>query len=447
MKKLLLGLAFSVSGFFSAHSQQLTGPIDLESAVKIALENNLTLKRSELNQLSNEATLLQSQGARLPSLSSGASTGYRWGRSINPVTNLFETQRIGNINVSANSNATLFAGQRLTNSINQAKIDLEAGTYNIEATKNTITLNVINLYINIVFNREQAKIAERQLATTREQLDRTTRLVDAGSLPLADRLDLEAQVATNELEVINAYQSLNLSKLNLAQALQIPYTEDFEIIEPKLEINEGLTLTEDASSIFAAAVDNMPEIKAAEASLESARLGVKIAKGQFYPTLGVGANLFSNYVDRAAPGREPDPLGQQIQNNLSQSVNLQLSIPIFSQFNNKANLQRARVQERLAEIAQQEAENQLRQDIETAYNNALAAEQSYQASLTRVKSLEESFRISQQRFDLGAINSVDFQVSQANFFNAQADLINAKYTYIFRVKVLDFYLGNPINLN
>ncbi|MFC3414947.1 TolC family protein [Algoriphagus hitonicola] len=447
MKKLLLGFALSVGSFFCAYSQDFSGPLDLETAVKIALENNLSLKRSELNQLSNEATLLQSQGSRLPSFSTGASSGFRWGRSINPVTNLFETQRIGNINVSANSNATLFAGQRITNTVNQAKIDLETGTYNIEATRNTITLNVINLYINIVFNREQAKIAERQLETTKEQLERTKRLVQAGSLPLADQLDLEAQVATNELEVINAYQALNLSKLDLAQALQIPYSEGFEIVEPKLEINEDLIISEDAASIFATAIDNMPEIKAAKTSLESARLGVKIARGQYYPTLGVGANLFSNYVDRAAPGFEPDPLSRQIRNNLSQSVNIQLSIPVFSQFTNKANLQRARVQERLAEVSKQEAENQLRQDIETAYNNALAAEQSYQASLSRVKSLEETFRIAQQRFDLGAINSVDFQVSQANFFNAQADLINAKYTYIFRVKVLDFYLGNPINLN
>lgn len=447
MKKLLLGFALSIGSFFSSSSQDFNGPLDLETAVKVALENNLSLKRSELTQLSNEAALLQSQGSRLPSLSTGASSGFRWGRSINPVTNLFETQRIGNINVSANSNATLFAGQRITNTINQAKIDLETGTYNIESTKNTITLNVINLYINIVFNREQAKIAERQLETTKEQLERTKRLVQAGSLPQADQLDLEAQVATNELEVINAYQALNLSKLDLAQALQIPYSEEFEIVEPKLEINEELIITEDAASIFATAIDNMPEIKAAKTALESARLGVKIARGQFYPTLGIGANLFSNYVDRAAPGFEPDPLSQQIRNNLSQSVNLQLSIPIFSQFTNKANLQRARVQERLAEVSKQEAENQLRQDIETAYNNALAAELSYEASLSRVKSLEETFRIAQQRFDLGAINSVDFQVSQANFFNAQADLINAKYTYIFRVKVLDFYLGNPINLN
>jgi outer membrane protein len=193
----------------------------------------------------------------------------------------------------------------------------------------------------------------------------------------------------------------------------------------------------------------MPQIKAAEADVKSADYGVKVAKGGFFPTLDAGVSAFSNYVDQAFVfgTKEIIPFRTQVDNNFSQSGTLNLSIPLFTRFSNKSNLQRARVQRQLAEVSVTEAKNRLRQDIETAYNSALASEQSYQASLVRVKSLEETFRIAQQRFDLGAINSVDFQVAQNNLFNAQADLINAKYTYIFRVKVLDFYLGNPINLN
>ena len=436
MKKFILSIIWVIGCYFSAMSQDVSGAYDLETAVQIALENNLSLKRSELNQLSNEATLLQNKGSRYPSFQTGASSGYRWGRSINPVTNLF-----------ANSNVSIFAGGRINSSINQAQADIEAGLYNIEATKNDITLNVINLFVNVVFNREQVNIAENQLKTTKDQLARTTRLVEAGSLPLSDQLDLQAQNATNELEVINAKNSLRIAKLNLAQAMQIPFTDEFEVIEPKFEINESLMATENPSQIYESALAIMPELKAAEKNIESAEYGVKAARGAFLPTLGIGANVFSNYVDRGIPGRELDAFTTQIENNLSQSVNLQLNIPIFSQLSNKASLQRARVQRQLAEVTEIEVKNQLRQDIESAYTSALAAQQSYSASVTRVKSLEESFRIAQQRFDLGAINSVDFQVAQANYFNAQADLLNAKYTYIFRVKVLDFYLGNPINLN
>jgi outer membrane protein len=447
MKKYIWSL-FLASGFiFQIQAQDIpAGPYDLQTAVDIALENNLTLKRSELNQLSNEATVMQNKGARIPTLSTGASSGVRWGRSINPVTNLFETARIGNINLSANSNVTLFAGSRLTNTLNQSKTNLEAGSYNIEATKNDITLNIINLFVNVVFNREQVNIAESQLATSKEQLERTIKLVEAGSLPLSDQLDLQSQNATNELEVINARNNLRISKLNLAQAMQIPFSEDFQVIEPEFVINENLMATETPEVIYNTAVEIMPEIKLAEANVQSSEYGVKVAKGAFYPTLGIGANLFSNYVDRVF-GTERPGFGTQIQNNLSQSLNLNLNIPIFSQLNNKANIQRARVQRQISEVAEIEAKNTLRQDIETAYNSALSAEQSYEANLIRLKAVQESFRIAQQRLDAGAINSVDFQVAQNNLFNTQADLLNAKYTYIFRVKVLDFYLGNPINLN
>jgi outer membrane protein len=450
MKKIFLGviLAFGLSSIIFGQGETPLGPYDLQTCVNIALENNLTLKRTELNQQINEANLLQNQGQRIPTFSLGASSGYRWGRSINPVTNLFENNRIGNINLFANSSAPIFQGNRINNSVAQARKDLESGVFNLEATRNQITLNIINLFINVVFNREQVKIAENQLKTTSEQLDRTSKLVAAGSLPLSDQLDLQSQKSSIQLEFINAQNSLRIAKLNLAQAMQIPFSEDFNVIEPVFEVDKQVMASENSKEIFDIALEIMPEIKAAEAGVESAEYGVKIAKGAFLPTLGVGANLFSNYVDQPGFGQtEITPFPEQIDRNLSQSANLQLNIPIFSNFNNKSSIQRARAQKALSEVAADEARNTLRQNIEVAYTDALASKLSYEASLVRVESLEESFRVAQQRFDLGAINSVDFQVAQANLFNAQADLLNAKYTYIFRVKVLDFYLGNPINLN
>lgn len=447
MKKHFLSLLLFSGIALKVLAQQDASVYDLQNAVSVALENNLSLKRSQLNQLITETTLLQNRGQRLPTLSTGSSAGYRWGRSINPVTNLFQTSRIGNINLSASSNATIYGGGRINNSINQSLSDLEAGEYTLEAARNDISLNIINLFINVVFNREQVKIAENQLLSTNDQLDRTSKLVAAGALPYSDQLDLQAQNATNRAEVINAKNNLRISKLNLSQAMQIPFSEDFDVLEPAFEVNELLIATESPSKIYEVALGIMPEIKAAAANVESADYGVKIAKGAFMPTFGLGANVFSNYVDQVFGFGDRLSFGKQIDNNLSQSGNLQLSIPLFSQFNNKAGLQRARVQRQLAEISAQEAKNKLRQDIESAFNSAIAAEQSYEASLLRVSSLQESFRISQQRFDIGAINSVDFQIAQNNLFNAQAELLNSKYTYIFSVKVLDFYLGNPINLN
>lgn len=450
MKRIFLGVVLILGLITTSKAQveNFEGPYTLEQCVEIALTNNLTLKRTELNQKITEANLLESQGQRIPSLSVGGSSSYRWGRSLNPVTNLYETNELVTFNPFADARINIFSGMRNTNSIAQARKDLEAGQFDIQASRNQITLDIINQFINVVFNREQVKIAENQLNTSNDQLERTKRLVEAGTLAIAEQLDLQSTTATNQVEVINARNSLKLAKLNLAQAMQIPFTDDFEIVEPEFDINESLMATESAANIFEVAVETLPEIKSAMTKTESAEYGMKIAKAGYYPSLQLSGNLFSNYADQ--PKNEFsnfDPFSDQMRNNLSQSLGLSLNIPLFSNFSNRAGVQRARAQYQISQVAELEAKNLLRQDIETAYNQAMASEQSYQATLFRVESLKESFRVAQQRFDLGAINSVDFQVAQNNLFNAQADLLNAKYTYIFRVKVLDFYLGNPINLN
>lgn len=446
-KHYLTAVAFLLLTFSSTYAQDVDfSRLDLETCIEIALENNLTLQRSQTNLGITEANLIENKGQRIPTWNTGASSGYRWGRSINPVTNLFENNRIGNINLFSSSNFTIFAGQQITNSIQQNKIDIEAAQYNVLATENTITLNVVNFFINVVFNSEQLKIAQNQLASTKEQLANTTKLVDAGSLPLANKLDIQAQNATNELEVINATNNLRIAKLNLSQAMQIPFNDNFDIVIPELEAEEYSMADKEVDEVFESALALMPEIKAAELGVESAEVGIRLAQGGFFPTLGIGGSAFSNYIDQPNFFGVRDGFATQIGNNFSYSGNLQLNIPIFSNLRNRANVQRAKLQKRLSEIQEVETVNQLRQDIESAYTSAYAARQSYQASLIRVSSLEEAFRISQQRFDAGAINFADFQLAQNNFFNAQADLVTSKYTYIFRVKVLDFYLGNPLKL-
>jgi outer membrane protein len=248
------------------------------------------------------------------------------------------------------------------------------------------------------------------------------------------------------LEVINATNNLRIAKLNLSQAMQIPFNDNFDIVIPELEAEEYSMADKEVDEVFESALALMPEIKAAELGVESAEVGIRLAQGGFFPTLGIGGSAFSNYIDQPNFFGVRDGFATQIGNNFSYSGNLQLNIPIFSNLRNRANVQRAKLQKRLSEIQEVETVNQLRQDIESAYTSAYAARQSYQASLIRVSSLEEAFRISQQRFDAGAINFADFQLAQNNFFNAQADLVTSKYTYIFRVKVLDFYLGNPLKL-
>lgn len=430
----------------TAQTADPIGSLTLQECVEIALENNLTLQRSRLNLSNSEAAMLEAQGQMIPSFSSSLSSGFRWGRSINPVTNLFETRRIGNVNVSASGNVPIYAGRQIINRIEQAKTDVEIGRLNVAATENDIQLNVINLFVNVAFAKEQVNIAQSQLRTVSDQLERTRRLVTAGSLPRADLLDLEAQTATTELELINANNNHRIARLNLSQQLLLPFTDDFDIEVPEFDIETLEMAGIGVAEIYGTAMGILPQIKASELGVTSAEIGVRLAKGAFMPTLGLNANVFSNYVDQSTFGTA-DPLLRQFENNLSQSMNMALNIPIFSQFRNRAGLQRARVQKRLSEIQEVEVKNQLRQDIETAYTSAYAAKQSFESSTKRVEALVESFRMATQRFEVGGINAVEYQVAQNNLFNAQADLITSKYEYVFRVKVLDFYLGRPLSLN
>ncbi|MDN3667915.1 TolC family protein [Echinicola jeungdonensis] len=448
MKNKFLGMLFFMLAFiFRAYCQEpdITS-LSLEECIDIGLKNNLDLQRSELNLVGNEADLLEAKGQRLPSLSASTSSRYNWGRSINPVTNLFETRRIGNINLSANSSMTVYSGGQVTNSIQQAKTELRKGEFDLKATKNNITLNIINLFVNVVFAKEQLEVAKSQLEITSNQLKRTRKLVEVGSLPLSNQLDLEAQNATSEMELTNAENNLRLAKLDLSQAIQVPFQKDFGVAVPDLNAEDYWIATDNVEEAYQIAENNMPEIKSAELAVESAGYGLKVAKGNFYPSLGLGGNIFSNYVDQPDGFGDSAPFGTQVENNLSQAVGLNLNIPIFSNFRNKAGVQRARVQKQLAEVQEQEARNLLRQDIETAYTNATGALKTYQSSRKQVAALEEAFRMAQKQFEVGVINAVDFQVSQNNLFKAQADMLQAKYEYIFSVKVLDFYLGNPLTL-
>jgi len=447
MKKLYFLLSFVLLSHVNYGQQYDLSGLTLQESIDIALENNINLKRTELNLLNTQAGLLEARGSMIPTLSVGVGPSRRWGRNLNPVTNLYETNTINTMNVVANSNITLFAGRQIANSVKQSKVLVDAGRYDVLASENEISLTVINFFVNIVFAKEQLNIATSQLQTTSEQLTRTRRLVEAGSLPQGDRLDLEAQEATNELEVINARNNLRIAKLNLSQLLQVPFTEAFDISFPDLQAENYDMVDANVDEIFAVAMETLPQVKSAALAVESAELGERIAKGAFMPTLSAGANAFSNYARvTSRPEMLYNPFFTQLEGNFAPSVSVNLNIPILSNFRNTANLQRARIQSRQSELQQVEVRNQLLQDIESAYTNAIAGRQSYNASVRRVAALEEAFRMSQQRFNVGGINSVDFQIAQNNLFNAQADLLNAKYEYIFRVQVLEFYLGNPISL-
>ncbi len=450
----------------------------LKECVAYALGNNLTVKRSELQVELSEINYTQNKMNLLPSANTSASYGYNWGRGLDPVTNQFiSSQRNTVSSFSANASWTLFNGFRIQNGVRQGQRDVAASEFDLTKARNDVSVLVTNAFVNVVFNKELVGNARLQLESSRQQLDRTKKQVAAGSLPRSEELNLEAQVATNELNLINQENALALSTLQLKQAMQMPASEPFDVQIPELT-PEDLILDKDRDQIYSIAKELMPEIKSTNLKIKSSEFSVRAAKGGLYPRLNLNGSLNTNYSKNSEAQFVPDgvelsdePIGvaetsggqapvytyratgnfvntydfdKQIKDNLYKSVGLQLIIPLFNNYANRAAFQRSVITNEQARIAAKETENTLRQNIETAYNDAIAAAKSYQATLKQVEARDEAFRMMKQRHDIGAANYVEYQVAENNLFQARSDLARAKYNFIFRKKLLDFYQGKPL---
>jgi outer membrane protein len=482
MLKQLLSvlLFFSIIATSVAQSQSGKKIYTLKECIEIAMQNNLTVKRSALGLKNADITLDQSRYTMLPTLNLSGSGGLNFGRSVDPTTNQFIDQQINNANVSVNSSLLLFNAFRVMNGIRQSVNDKAAAENDLTKAKNDVILSVITLYTSVIFNQELFQNAQFQLKTTQQQLERTKKLEQAGSVPLGNVLDLEAQNATNELNLIQRENTYNLSLLQLKQSMQLPASTQLEVEVPALNV-EDLVLDQTTEQIYDIARQNLPEIKAAVFRTESANYGLKSARGNLYPRLSLNASAFTNYSSAAkilngftitdpnpvigffgADPNDPlkqvksvDPNGQpqfgekpfsnQISDNISKSLSLNLTIPVFNGYNARATVLRSKVTKEQAIINLTDVENKLRQAIESAYNDASGAAKTYASSTKAVKAREEAFRMTKQRYDAGASNYVDYQVSENNLFQAKSDQVRAKYDLIFKKKVLDFYQGKPID--
>jgi outer membrane protein len=484
MKKILLLMCFVSTVLFAQENNNGAAKVwTLKECIDYALANNLNVQRSQYNVESAEINNTQAKMGLLPTLNASASNGFNFGRSINFVTYQYTTKQFSSLNPSINTSVTLFNGLRLQSLVKQNSRDLLASEEDLSKAKNDVSLNVVNLYINVIFNRELHEVAKFQLSSSQQQLDRTTKQVEAGALPKSNQLNLEAQVATNELSVINTENALNLSILQLKQALQIPASTQMDVETPEISV-EDLVIDQSSETVFNIARQTMPEIRSAEMKKRSSYYAVKAAKGNLFPRLSLNGGMNSNYssandVSRLIPdgGFDIQPSNRaigfydnggtsvpvfgynyvatgamsngygyhdQLKDNLSKSISLSLTVPLFNGLQAKSAVKRAIVNQHLTEISAKEVNNTLRQNVESAFNDANAASKSYNASLRQVQAREEAYRMTQQRYNIGAANYVEYQVAENDLFQAKSDLTRAKYNFIFRKKLLDFYQGKPL---
>jgi outer membrane protein len=450
----------------------------LEDCIGYAMENNIAIKQSLLNTEYNENLLKQSKLGQIPNLNASANYSYSWGRALDQTTYQYtDNQQINSISMGFNSRVNLFNGLQVRNSILRNKLDLMASYQDVEKIRNDISLNIAAAYLTILFNRELVNVTKIQLETTGQQVERTQKMVDAGKLARGNYLELEAQFAAEELNLVNAENQLSISLLNLQQMLDLPIDTAFDVEIPQLPDPAADPLVLNAMEVYRIAELEMPEIKSAELAKESSEKGLQIAKGARSPQLYASVNYNTGFSDvrekvvelsdpmqlpigitqntlepvvtmnpQQIPTYGKYPFFEQIRDNASAGVGLGLSVPIFNGWQVNTNIANARIMLRQSELELQSRKLALYASIQQAYADAVAALKKFNATQQALVSMEESFKYTEKKFEVGLVNTVDYNISKNQLTSTQSDLLQAKYDFIFRIKILNFYKGEPITL-
>ena len=409
----------------------------LEQCVNHALENNITILQAENSLLSSEQDIISAKGNFLPAVSSSISGGASLG-NIEVFPGEFRDREFYSTSVGIGFSQSVFNGFRNINLLNQSKLSLERNQFELEKLKDDISLNVANTYLNVLFNKENLELARLQVEFSEFQVDQVKTLVEAGSEPNSTLIETQATYSRDIQNLTIAENNHDLALLTLAQLLQLPY-ENFDVEVIEIDTPSANLMYDDITPILNYAMQNRNEIKVAERDIELAKLGTKISKSAYLPnvSMGYGFNASANFSNLT----EDDLFLNQLNDNKGHSINMNVSIPIFNRNQTKAQVKKSKIQEETTNLALNQVKINLESTIQRAFTDAKAALKAFEAAQLSLKSQELAFSNSQERFSLGALNSFDLEQSRIRLLNALSSSINAKYDFIFKTKVLDYYLG------
>ncbi|HNX42923.1 MAG TPA: TolC family protein [Bacteroidales bacterium] len=474
MKKIFLLLCTLLASATGFPQQVWT----LEKCIEYALSNNIQVKQQILQIDAGKSSLLQSRLDLLPSLNAGAQHGYNFGQTVDRYTNDFATKSVQTDNFYIGSELTLWDGFKKVNQVRQNQADLEAARYETDKFMDDISLNIATAYLQILYYQEVLRTAQNQAGISQQQTDRLVKMVDAGASAQGDLYNIQAQLASAKVSVVDARNNLDLAYLTLAQMLDLPSAEGFEIEIPNLDIGNQPALVANPDQVYGYALETQPVIKSAELRVKSSEYGLMLARGAQSPQLSMSASLATGYsgaatmlgdsIKKTEPigftmiNGVPDeivytsytsfkskdkPFGDQINDNINRSLSFTLSVPIFNGWATRSAISRARINVENSKYTLDLRKLELRKTIQQAYADARGALDKYNASLAGVEAAHESFRFAEQKFNVGMMNSVDFNNARKEYEQADSDMLRAKYEFIFKTTVLDFYMGKPITLN
>lgn len=471
LSALLLGLAFG------AHAQEVWS---LEKCIQYAQDNNLTVKQAEASVRTAQLSESQAKASRLPNVTGSISAGENFGRTIDPTTNAFSSVAIGQSSVGLNAGMPLFSGGQIHHSVKQAGWNRRAAETDVMQAVNDLSLQVAQAYLTVLLNQEQLESAKNRLAQSQRQLDATLKLIDAGSTPRAERYTIDAQIAREEQAVVVAQNNLDLAYLSLKQLLQLEPDFNLEVERPVFEIpgdaNPDVLML---GPVYEQALNTQPSVRSTEYRIQAAEEGVKMARASYWPSITLGANVNSYYstaFQKATITQGPDQKvvqdveigGQivqvgffqptysttlsdvsyftQLDQNFGQGVGISVNIPIYQNGRTRLGVEQARLGVINAQLQDNQTRQRLKNDIQTAIANARSARLQMIAAQKTVDATRIAYENTEKRHSLGAVNTLELTTAKNNFDIAENDLIVAKYDYLFRLKILDFYQGKALGL-
>lgn len=479
--KAQLTLILLFSYFFSVYAQESNPNIKkwtLRECVNYAIENNISVKQSENNIALAEVDKRGAIGNFLPNVNLNSSAAWNSGLTTDVTTGVLINQTTQTTNGGLSAGVPIYRGFRNQNQLKRADLSILASRYQLDKMKDDISLFVINAYLDVLFSKEAVKVAIPQVEITQEQLERTSQLVEAGTVPRGDLLDVEATLANDQQNLILTQNSVRINLITLAQLLQLEDYDNFDIANEEIETLPLLNLAEySVDKIYEKALETRNEIKVAQTNIDIAESDIKLAKGALQPTLSGFYNWNSRFSNRdVITGTEIDPnnptmvIGQvettgdnvispnfnpilgpaegffdQIDQNKGSAFGLSLQVPILNGFTASNNVRRAKINYEQQKYQLKQEELGLEKIIHQVYADALGALKLYEATKRSLDAREVSFTYAQERFDVGVLNSFDYSQIKNQLVTANSDLLRAKYDFIFRVKLLEYYYGVPVD--
>jgi outer membrane protein len=448
MKKAILFLCcLATLGLSPVKAQKVWS---LEECINYALENNLQIKRQEGNVEYYKNNMSQSYYNMLPNANGQINQGWNSGQTFDYFSSQYTNQNYWSSNWGLNSNVLLFNGFQTWNNIAKSKYNFLKSQSDLDKSKNDISTQLALGYLQVLFTKELLEVAKSKLEVTSLQSERTRKMLEVGNVAQGEFLQIKAQESNDKTALINAQNNLEIAYLNLTQMLDLDSVSGFEIVIPENIEVEMLSPVASVQDIFATALTTMPQIKSADYALKSAEKELNMAWGQLSPSFNLNGGLNTFYSQIA-----PDPLNpeagapafnKQFKTNFNKQVGLSVSIPLFNRMQVKTSISNSKLQVYDYKIQLDQAKLALYKEVQQAQTDATAAQEKYYSSVDAVKYNEEAFKYTSQKLEVGLVNSVDYNVAQNNLISAKSSMLQAKYEYIFKLKILDLYMGKPIVL-